>query len=218
MSNEKPIIIYTALIPPTMAGRKNVTRRVGSLKEISTEPDRWQYSHLLYNPTEALFRDLYDTIEHQQAELRGQRIKFAKSRYQSGDILWVRETYCHGSEWDDCKPSEIDPLCDGNDIWYFADGDRPTEGWGKKRSSRFMPKWVARTWLEVVSVRVERLQDITDEDAEKEGCLRISTYRTDTPCLDHFPYLWGSINLKRGYSWESNPWVWRYEFKLVKSA
>lgn len=88
-----------------------------------------------------------------------------KPPYQKGDLLWVRETYCYGIEWDDTKPGDVDPLCGGNDIWYLADGERPSEGWGKTRSGRFMTKWAARIWLEVLDVRAERLQEITGEDA-----------------------------------------------------
>jgi len=139
------------------------------------------------------------------------------SSCQKNRVLWVKESYCHGIEWDDCKPSEVDPLCDGNDIWYFADGERPTEGWGKKRSSLFMPKWVARRWLEVISVRPEQLQEITGEDAQKEGWPRhqeiFPSINTNSKAKSWFEHLWDSINAKRGYPWESNPWVWRIEFK-----
>jgi hypothetical protein len=105
--------------------------------------------------------------------------------YQIGDHLWVKETYCHGVEFDNEKPKYLETLCGSIRIWYFVDGPRPTKRWGKTRSSLFMPRWVARIWLEVINVRPERLQDINGEDL---------------------------INADHGYSWESNPWVWRYEF------
>ena len=171
-------------------------------------------------------------------------------KYQKGDLLWVRETYCHGIEWDDCKPSEVDPLCGGNAIWYFADGERPTEGWGKTRTSRFMPKWAARTWLEVLDVRAERLQEITAGDVEAEG---VRIRNIGETYWRAFHNVWDSLNAKRGicktckgyqivpiwvgsleagdlmqsskdcpdcngptgYGWDTNPRVWRYEFKKV---
>jgi len=197
MAKELPIGFTAEMVKARQEGRKTVTRRV-----IKPQPEVFD---------NAGYPD-YVCLKH---------------RYQVGDLLWLKESYCHGIEWDDCKPSEVDPLCGGNDIWYFADGERPTEGWGKKRSSRFMPKWVARTWLEVVSVRPERVQDITDEDAIKEGIrtvqlpnkvtlYHISTWpdpmAADTP-RGAFRNLWDSINGKRGYLWASNPWVWRIEFK-----
>jgi len=200
MAKELPIGFTAENVKAVYEGRKTVTRRV-----INPQPEVFD---------NAGYPD-YVCLKH---------------RYQVGDLLWLKESYCHGIEWDDCKPSEVDPLCGGNDIWYFADGERPTEGWGKKRSSRFMPKWVARTWLEVVSVRPERVQDITDEDAIKEGIrtvqlpnkvtlYHISTWpdpmAADTP-RGAFRNLWDSINAKRGYPWESNPFVWRIEFKELK--
>lgn len=200
---EQPILFSADMVKAILDGQKTVTRRVINIPA---------YYHLAkkpqsYGPDDYAFLDMADPI--------GTYPTLVKPRYHAGDLLWVKETYCHGIEWDDCKPSEVDPLCGGNDIWYFADGERPTEGWGKKRSSRFMPKWAARIWLEVLNVRPpEKLQDISDIEAEKEGCLRISTYRTKTPCLDHFPYLWDSINAKRGYPWDNNDWVWPYEFKI----
>jgi hypothetical protein len=130
--------------------------------------------------------------------------------YQVGDHLWVKETYCHGDEWDDEKPKDIDPLCGGNDVWYFADGPRPSGGWGKTRSARFMPKWAARIWLEVLDVRPEELQKITFEECLKEGLSA-----EPDQMLPTWIQLWDSLNAKRGYPWELNPWVWRYEFKRI---
>ena len=100
-------------------------------------------------------------------------------------------------------------------IWYFADGERPTEGWGKKRSPLFMPKWAARIWLEVTDIRVERLQDISEEDAIREGIGNWIQVQVDTEPSVVFKDMWDSINAKRGYSWESNPWVFVYDFRRI---
>ena len=95
----------------------------------------------------------------------------------------------------------------------------------KKLPSIFMPKAAARIWLEVTNVRVERLQEITEEDAVKEGIKNVfernphydgtigSAIKINH--LTQFRELWDSINAKRGYGWESNPWVWVIEFKRV---
>jgi len=132
-----------------------------------------------------------------------------------GDRLYVRETWCAGIEWDDEKPSEIDPLCGGNDIFYLANGEKP-EGYGKTRPNIFMPKWAARIWLEITGIRVERVQEISEEDATAEGVMRLTTYRTETPMIDMFRHLWNVINANRGYGWDVNPWVWVVEFKRVR--
>ena len=84
--------------------------------------------------------------------------------------------------------------------------------WIKWKSSRFLPKWAARIWLEVTGVKVERVQDISIKDAFAEG---VSTQQA-SHAQPFFQSLWDSLNAKRGYSWKSNPWVWVYEFKRSK--
>ena len=230
MPKELPISFTAEMVMAIREGRKTVTRRVIS------ENDCWRNGlskkhnvvslDAAYPVTDGIsLRVPYRHKNDPDCEGSNCGAWRVYLRWGKGDLLWVKESYCHGIEWDDCKPSEVDPLCGGNDIWYFADGERPTEGWGKKRSSRFMPKWVARTWLEVVSVRPERVQDITEEDAIAEGiCVDevrgryqtakgIGAYAGNARLA--FRWLWDSINAKRGYLWQSNPWVWRIEFKRV---
>ena len=105
----------------------------------------------------------------------------------------------------------------------------------------FMPRWASRITLELTGVRVERVQDISEEDAVAEGIVRealppdpdnfhppgaygfVSGLRPfpegsihPSP-VDAFCELWDSINAKRGHSWESNPWVWILEFRRVEA-
>ena len=111
-------------------------------------------------------------------------------------------------------------------VGYYMDGCRVTEHWEKRRTAMFMPKWAARTWLEVTDVRVERVQDISEEDAIAEGCTddedpwwRPSYNDPDSggnpSARKSYEYLWDSINAKRGYGWAVNPWCFCYQFKLV---
>ena len=228
MRKELPILFTTKMVRAIREGRKTVARRVIS------ENDCWRNGlsknhdvislDAAYPVTDgSSLRVLYRHKNDPDCEGSNCGAWRVYPRWGKGDLLWVKESYCHGIEWDDCKPSEVDPLCGGNDIWYFADGERPTEGWGKKRSSRFMPKWVARKWLKVVSVRPERLQDISPEECYAEGIE--SQFSKDyknrenipvMPLIKRFIRLWNFINAKRGYPWESNPWVWRIEFKELK--
>lgn len=96
-----------------------------------------------------------------------------------------------------------------------------------------MPKWFERINLEIINTRVERLQDITDEDARKEGIRDVchcEDYNDDhgihsnhnptpTPGWASYGYalMWDAINYSRGYPWASNPWVWVIEFKRIES-
>ena len=115
-----------------------------------------------------------------------------------GDRLWVREKFKIGQ---------------GRSIVYFDTPSRWAEGMSWKRSI-FMPRWASRITLEVVSVRVERLQEISHEDALSEGLI---CYHENYQCaLEEYPHLWDILNAKRGYPWSSNPWVWVVEFRKVK--
>ena len=74
-----------------------------------------------------------------------------------------------------------------------------------------MPRWASRITLQVTVVGVERVQEITREDCQKEG----SHWPTDEDDEGGFINLWDSINAKRGYGWAVNPWVWVVEFRWV---
>jgi hypothetical protein len=141
-----------------------------------------------------------------------------------GDILYVRETFTADRDGNYIYKSE--PMFN-----YCSPGDF---AWDWKPSIH-MPRKAARLFLEVKSVRVERLQEITEADAKAEGsfldrceCLPRKNDKTpleklfsQTQCVKlhgyEFKALWNSINAKRGYSWESNPWVFVYEFMRVEN-
>lgn len=134
-----------------------------------------------------------------------------------GDRLWVRETWKTYKSLDDCKPSRIQQ---GAGVEYFAGGSNLTNfdneglhGMGKWRPSIFMPRWASRINLEIINVRVERLNDISGTDCYKEG-VGCKSLMQDVIQFK-FKMLWDSINEKRGHSWESNPWVWVIEFKKL---
>lgn len=111
-------------------------------------------------------------------------------------------------------------------IRYVATDDNPEDGemrrW-EKRSSMNMPQWASRTIVEIVSMRVERVQDITEANAKAEGVLE-DGWEDEIPggplCTSHvarlaFESLWYDGNLKRGNGWAENPWVWVPEFRLI---
>jgi hypothetical protein len=99
---------------------------------------------------------------------------------------------------------------------YWPNWPVCTPDWaGKGRPSIHMPRFASRTNLEVSSIRVERLQDITEADAEAEGVdfLRHVPDADETlSARDLYRILWDSINDARGYGWNTNPWVWVVDF------
>jgi len=193
--SEKPIIFSTENVRAILEGRKTVTRRVIKIEN----PKHYRDTTLL---TDGTYRfNGYGTAD----------FKFHMPSYQKGDLLWVKETYTVNSGAFDKKPRDINPEIDS--IWYGADSK--DMGWTCWKSSRFMPKKLARIWLKVLNVRAEQLQEITIEDIKKEGIL--SCIKRGCPTfVIAFAELWDSLNAKRGYPYESNPWVFRYEFTRIE--
>lgn len=150
-----------------------------------------------------------------------------------GDLLWVRETWRLGringasipnaefatiqfkAGWGvlpyrrDWREFYVD-LLGSESSWESSETGNL---WGRWRPSIHMPRWASRITLEVTDVRVERVQSISESDALADGGW---VYRD---CPIHkapersFSQLWDSLNAKRGYSWDSNPYVWVVEFK-----
>ena len=125
--------------------------------------------------------------------------------FQVGDLVWVREAWRTWGQYNDVAPRD---LCAGTWVSYEA-SKNPIIGAdvGKLRPSMFMPRWASRLTLKVTDVRVQRLQEISAEDAIYEG-VTPGYFGED---MNHhragFKHLWNSLNEKRGYGWEANPWV-----------
>ena len=137
---------------------------------------------------------------------------------QPGDRLWVREAWRAELTWNTTKPSEIP---DEAALWYEADDQprnngRGTKFKGKLRSSIHIPRAASRITLEITSVRVERLQNISEADAIAEGVRNSLHLPGGRFARENFEHLWWTIN--GDGSWESNPWVWVIEFKRVEGG
>ncbi|MBA7590783.1 hypothetical protein ES708_32920 [subsurface metagenome] len=152
---------------------------------------------------------------------------------QVGDRLWVRETHYRYGHWNKngltktgrqkwtFKPDrEVVRFTD--DIPIVVSQGKKYVGW-YKRPSIFMPRWASRIMLEITELRVERVQEIGVEDCLAEGLLTefhsgdidgMSLVHSDL--LGQFHNLWDSLNAKRGYGWDTNPWVWVIGFKLLE--
>jgi hypothetical protein len=180
MKHEKPILFSTPMVRSILEGRKTMTRRIIKNPMKKYIGYRNRVAELLDDTREPLSeKEFYEVY----------------SPYSKGDKLWVRETFTLAPNGDYIY--RADPIFDGCSKGDFA--------WDWKPSI-FMPRKASRITLEVKRVRVERLQDITEEDARAEGFANMNSSRV---C---FRTLWDTLNAKRDYSWESNPWVYVIEF------
>ena len=163
--------------------------------------------------------------------------------HKAGDILYVRETWQEFFPEEVTENHQQGPRgtagipaesAIGHYMYYYyrADGevpDHPTDGRAVWMPSIFMPKAAARIFLRVTDVRPERLREITVSDILNEGMERKNCYFcqcTSEPCgmdtlcnlKNIFRDLWDSLNAKRGYGWDTNPWVWVNTFERVAAA
>ena len=220
---EKPIIFSTEMVKAILDGRKTQTRRV--CKEIALCDFEWALDREPYIGNYRTFTWDWVTLENVwlydiQTDVDDHRTYLLKPKYQPGDHLWVRETWAY-----------VDRRFGGDDEFYVYRASEDGQVWEREienwcwRPSIHMPKEAARIWLKVTGVRVERLQGMTEEDARGEGCITfqdkisnrsfegVTTF--DLTAREAFKDLWNSINAKRGYGWETNPWVWVIEFEKL---
>lgn len=159
---------------------------------------------------------------------------------QPGDRIWVRETWWQAGYGYPTYPGDDEYAWHGSRrVHYAADGNPPNEPncdypkglyngsfsaaepnriWWK-RPSIHMPRWAARILLDITEVRAERLNDISEADAEAEGIdfLRHIPDADETiSARQLFEFLWVSIYGQE--SWDSNPWVWVYPFKVLATT
>lgn len=205
---ERPILFNAEMVRAVLEGRKTVTRRV-------VKPQPTDRADEILCDMNDVWRE-YTKI----GELPDGRAM--KCPYGApGDRLWVRETWQTFKELDDAKPSDFKAW----DIHYPADHTvqqigckrlRP-ELFGKKRPSIFMPRWASRILLEVVSVKVERVQEMTPRKAWEEGfrCGCMSPVPECGGNLEKFHMLWDELYKFKGLGWNLNPWVWVVEFKRI---
>jgi hypothetical protein len=125
---------------------------------------------------------------------------------QPGDRLWVRETWAkHQEYYNNGAPVFPEKLC----YLYKADGIH-SDKW---RPSIHMPREASRITLEIDEIRVERVQDITNDDAYHEG-----TEGSPIAAKLKFKFIWDDIYSKQDLSWRENPWVWAVKFHVVEEA
>lgn len=218
----RPILFNTEMVRAILDGRKRCTRRLVKTRRkaacgfyVAKKSDGSFAGVYEYDENESMFDDPLEPP------------------YQPGDILYVRETWSH-------------PISLNSDRQYVYRADEIAETGFENEShiwhpSIHMPKEAARIWLKVTDVRVERLQEITEDETFEEGldfkypCLRLTGDNycdIDGPCLSEIKYcdmsygeLFGKVlwarTIKKSdisrYGWDANPWVWVIEFERCKN-
>lgn len=190
----KPILFNTQMVREIQKGHKTVTRRIAFRQtniysfHSKEYPDGWWFLGRVYRNWDDMLREPQGVLSY--------------AKYKAGDILYVRETWAE-------MPYGI---------VYRADDDFP-EGWDiddRWRPSIHMKKEVARIFLRVKEVRLEQLNSMEEEDAIAEGFPELGV-DADSP-LTRFSDLWDKTLTKKDigkYDWESNPWVYVYEFEII---
>lgn len=232
---ERPILFKSEMVSAILDGRKTQTRRIvpdwqqpkllddGQFMAVGQRHRRWGFG--CFGKTES--ECMRELSEHGASPYGHKR-----------DRLWVRE-----NGWE--RPARTPKMMrEGADTWepYYFDADGYTDieheqfkEWGfKRRPSIHMPRWASRIDLEITDVRVERLQDISEKDANAEGincypfrpddgwpiCNGYTHKPDDGKCTLHessvaaYIYLWESINGPG--SWNANHWIWVIEFRRIR--
>jgi hypothetical protein len=237
---ERPILFSGAMVRALLNGSKTQTRRV-----VKPAPDADQVLRTVTGSSGFVY-SVDDTPSVPYPAVR--RIRWDCPYGQPGDRLWVRETWRGvveisppGQSVEHGVARYVPDREHCRRVEYAATQARDSEPW---RPSIHMPRWASRILLEIVSLRVERLQDISDHDAIAEGiepnwCGDLSkgpngfggegwvpdcgwiNYLSGPDgeeahtAVESYRTLWESINGPG--SWEANPWVWVVEFKRVAS-
>lgn len=241
---EHPILFSTPMVQAILEGRKTQTRRI--------VPERWLDAYYEYDEycSAVMPSDVHCVRFYEKQYF------MEKCKWQVGGLLWVRESHFRFGQW---RKNGLTKT--GKQKWRFHpdkvfsspyapnfryQDDPPANvqknsqrvlGW-YKRSSLFMPKEFARIWLEITNIKVERLQDISEEDAIAEGIQRLMAsnaqlleygqlyknyqstltgiFNDGLKPIGSFQSLWEKINGEE--SWNANPFVWVIEFKRISDG
>jgi hypothetical protein len=214
--SDKPIPFSAPMIRALLDGRKTQTRCIA--KFVKPHGDKWHVSNahggLIGCADDDVCRDGPDYAP-----------------YAVGDRLWVREAWRTAHAYDDLSPSQMggeEPIC------FEADGSQQTWGYpaiskiGRLRPGMFMMRWMSRMTLVVTDVRVQRLQEISRDDAIAEGIDRVGggiirweNWSTGVEGMHGqspqaaYALLWNHIN--GADAWQKNPWVAAYTLTVHKS-
>lgn len=229
-ARERPILFKAPMVRALLAGTKTQTRRI-----MDPQPEPM--------PADVGRMSPYDDTGYWWSSTKAKSMVTmhdapCMSPYgYKGDRLWVKETWrpTHGHGHGPCECSSVRIAYAADGGWKEFAPEAVDVDWkipkaalrGKNVTPLFMPRWASRITLEVTGVRVERLQDVSEEDAEAEGvasldgeidevalCAKAKAMGLTTDdARAWFATLWGSIN--GDSAWDANPWVWVISFRRL---
>jgi len=237
---ELPILFSTPMVLAILKDEKSMTRRTNGLEEINENPDDWQFEWADYYLKKPWRFTQKSTVNKQSLEDRSFNQAALKCPYGwSGDILWVRETW---------RKSDFPDVF--GEFEYKSGLDNCDAPWNQNiwKPSIHMPKEAAKIWLEITSIKPQRLHDISDENIIAEG-VRIPVNGIGTgrvllalgeknTAIDFLPSgclakgapkltqtqllhaFWAELwcKINGRESWDKNPWVWAIEFKVLSTT
>ncbi len=247
----KPILFSTPMVLALLDGRKTMTRRV--VKPVGFCRDQIA-GGIPHNGKDAVLLNApaylkFPACENKDCMGYGRGGARIPSPWKIGDLLWVRETWADVNSpdgpaiaykdgdvrtWHEFSrtfgpnmgagPSMDYDTYPGNYTMWFSDLFAGEEG-HRWKPSIHMPRWASRLTLRITDVRVERVQEISEEGAMAEGIedlggvwrdYQLRTFDHFNTAKESFRSLWDSINAKRGFGWNVNPWVWVVSFEFIK--
>ena len=228
----RPILFSGEMVRALLDGRKTQTRRV-----IKPQPPEECSIHYMLGAESWLPKEKQSRLRHTWEAWGGKLFAYKPDGHlcglheavfpygHPGDLLWVRETFCepdyatvvYAADWTDADLRRAATIRKQNPDLAKA---YPQGRW---KPSVHMKRKHSRLTLRITDVRAERVQDITPEDAAREGARFSYTPEEDASetggyfgDVPWFPDLWNTLNAKRGYGWDVNPWVWVLTFEVIQ--
>lgn len=245
---DRPILFSAAMVKALLGGRKTQTRRILTRNNATVLGHSWRGKSCPWEGlrfAEAVARDkspmsgcpdphlavpfCHPADEPTPSDECG--IYAVRPAIEIGDRLYVRETFSFDHSWTGTKPREVIPAAP---VHYWADSNPNDGDWTKPIPAIHQPRWASRLTLTVTDVRVQRLQEISDDDAEAEGCpecpqchgvgwinsgpdggWQCTAKGCGDPYVEQYARLWDHIN--GAGSWEANPFVVAVSFSVTKA-
>lgn len=208
------ILFKPNMIKATAERRKTQTRRLSGLEEINKEPDNWKL--VSFNGDFANFNKCYERGDGNLISIT----KEVKPRYHAGEVVYIKEKIVRKHNDLSVGYDYATYTSDLTPVMFFRSLNRFVWRWKKDYLSPLhLPHEAARYFLKILSVKPQRLQEITLRDVETEGTPKNFDDRPmvlpeEQERIKDYSLLWNSIN--KEHQWASNPFVWRYEFKLAE--